>query len=441
MSLPTEYQDFIALSRYARWLNKEGRRETWEETIIRYLDFFSDRYDIDDIYDDLFDMIYNLKVMPSMRALMTAGKALAKDNVAGFNCSYREASGSGESIEVLTYEMAQAGIEKPISINISTPISFDEVMYILMCGTGVGFSCERQVIASLPKVGEKLPRKIYDRNIKENFPGVLKHELSSFNPVTNTITIEDSKYGWASALRILIIELYNGNFNIQWDLSKIRPAGAPLKTFGGRASGPEPLDDLFKYTVNSFNGANNRKLTSIEVHGLVCKIAEIVVVGGVRRSALISLSNLSDDRMRHAKSGAWWEHNPEFALANNSVAYDEKPETEVFLREWLALVESKSGERGIFNREASQNQAAKNGRRDPCHEFGTNPCSEIILRDMQFCNLSEVVCRSDDSLDDLIEKVRYATILGTLQSTLTDFIYLNPKWKENTEEEALLGVS
>jgi ribonucleoside-triphosphate reductase len=313
-------------------------------------------------------------------------------------------------------------------------------MYILMCGTGVGFSCERQVIASLPIVGEKTPRKIYERT-NENFPGVDPAELSTFNSLINTIIVADSKYGWASALRILIVELYNGNFDIQWDTSLVRAAGTPLKTFGGRASGPEPLDDLFRYAANLFRNAVDRKLTSIEVHGLVCKIAEIVVVGGVRRSALISLSNLSDDRMRYAKTGQFGLTNPEYYLANNSVAYDEKPEVEIFMREWLALVESKSGERGIFNREASQIQAAKNGRRDPCYEFGTNPCSEIILRDRQFCNLSEVVVRATDEFEDLERKVINATILGTLQATLTDFIYLSPKWKENTEEEALLGVS
>jgi ribonucleoside-diphosphate reductase alpha chain len=610
------------------------------------------------------------------------------------NCSYREVSGSGETLEVLTDDMKDHGIDEPFAINISQPISFDEIMYILLCGTGVGFSAERQVVASLPVVGQKLPRKIYARE-EANFPGVPKDELSTISRKTNRIHVADSKYGWASALRILIVELYNGNFDIDWDMSKIRPAGTPLKTFGGRAcltgdtvvyrsgkksrgylemtindlvklkdtsghfnriklrsvneetgelyynnlvdvidngvapvyevvtehgyrikatgnhrfmdqdgewkhldqfnigediavngserktgkccdcdtaisrrakrckpcqdvnqqsddasdiaarqrkenveyrksycehcgtedarfevhhidhdphnndhsnllnlcskchqelharertfgdgfahrymswdkiisisyvgdervydlsmeapdhnfiangfvshnSGPEPLDDLFNYSVNTFRAANGRRLSSIEVHGMVCKIAEIVVVGGVRRSALISLSNLSDDRMRHAKSGQWWESHPEYALANNSVSYTEKPDAETYLREWLALVESKSGERGIFNREASVKQAARNGRRDTNHAFGTNPCSEIILRDRQFCNLSEVVIRSGDSFEDLRRKVRLATILGTLQSTLTDFRYLSPKWTENTKEERLLGVS
>ena len=324
-----------------------------------------------------------------MRALMTAGEALDRDNVAGFNCAY---------------------------IAMNRQRAFDEVAYILMCGTGVGFSCERQEVAMLPSIAEE------------------------FFESESTIVVPDSKIGWASSFRELISLLYSGKIP-KWDLSKIRPAGAPLKTFGGRASGPGPLDDLFRYCVSVFRNAAGRKLTSIEVHGIVCKIAEIVVVGGVRRSALISLSNLSDDRMRHAKSGQWWVDSPEFALANNSACYTEKPDMETFMREWLSLVESKSGERGIFNREASQKQVLKNGRRDGNHSFGTNPCSEIILRDRQFCNLSEVVVRSGDSFDDLKQKVRIAAILGSLQATLTDFRYLSKKWKENTEEEALLGVS
>lgn len=385
-----EYSEFIALSRYARWLPEEGRRETWEETVDRYTQFWLDRGQLDKKDADVLrNAIVHLEVMPSMRSLMTAGDALDRDNVAGFNCSY---------------------------LAINRQRAFDELMYILMCGTGVGFSCERQEISRLPYVAEEM------------FPS------------DTTIKVSDSKVGWASAFRELISLLYAGKIP-KWDLSSIRPAGAPLKTFGGRASGPEPLDDLFKYSVNLFSNATGRKLNSIEVHGLVCKIAEIVVVGGVRRSALISLSNLSDDRMRHAKSGAWWEHNPEFALANNSACYTERPDAETAIREWIALLESKSGERGIFNREASQKQAAKNGRRDPEHDFGTNPCSEIILRDRQFCNLSEVVVRSTDTFDDLKRKVRIAAILGTLQATLTDFRYLSKKWRDNTEEEALLGVS
>jgi ribonucleoside-diphosphate reductase alpha chain len=390
MTLPTQYQEYIALSRYARWLPEEGRRETWEETCWRYVNYWKGKGHITDEEGELlFSAISNTEVMPSMRALMTAGEALDRDNVAGFNCSF---------------------------LAIDRQRAFDELMYVLMCGTGVGFSVERQFISKLPSVAEEM------------------HESDT------TIVVSDSKIGWATAFRELISLLYNGKIP-KWDVSKVRKAGAPLKTFGGRASGPEPLDDLFKYSCNLFRNAVGRRLSSIEVHGLVCKIAEIVVVGGVRRSALISLSNLSDDRMRHAKSGQWWSNHPEFALANNSVSYTEKPDGETFMREWLALVESKSGERGIFNREASQRQAEANGRRDGAYAFGTNPCSEIILRDRQFCNLSEVVVRSTDTFEDLKEKVKIAAILGTLQATLTDFRYLSKKWKDNTEEEALLGVS
>lgn len=445
-----QYQEYIALSRYARWLPEQKRRETWEETVERYINFWRHKYGdfsdnektigIEEALAECRDAILDLEVMPSMRALMTAGEALDRDNVAGFNCSYREVSGSGKSLEILTDEMKAAGFDTPVTINISTPIAFDEIMYILLCGTGVGFSCERQVIASLPIIGHKLPRSVYART-DENYPGVPIDELSTYSAKYNKIYVADTKYGWASALRILITELYNGNFDVGWDLSKIRPAGSPLKTFGGRASGPDPLNELFNYTARLFRTAGGRKLTSIDVHGLICKIAQVVVVGGVRRSALISLSNLSDDRMRHAKSGMWWEHHNEYALANNSVAYTEKPDIDTFMREWLALMESKSGERGIFNRQASKYQAERNGRRSTERDFGTNPCSEIILRDRQFCNLSEVVVRSGDTLDDLKRKVRIATILGTLQATLTNFRYLSPKWKENTEEEALLGVS
>lgn len=385
-----QYSGFIALSRYARWLPEESRRETWSETVGRYVQYFDERVGgLGKYAEEIYNAIYNLDVMPSMRALMTAGDALDRDNVAGFNCSY---------------------------LAINRQRAFDELMYILMCGTGVGFSCERQEIQQLPTVAEE------------------------FYESETTIVVPDSKIGWASSFRELISLLYAGKVP-KWDLSKVRPAGASLKTFGGRASGPEPLDDLFRYSVNIFRNAAGRKLTSLEVHGMVCKIAEIVVVGGVRRSALISLSNLSDDRMRHAKSGQWWVDSPEFALANNSACYTEKPDIETFMREWLSLVESKSGERGIFNREASQKQALRNGRRDGEYSFGTNPCSEIILRDRQFCNLSEVVVRHGDSFDDLKQKVRIATILGSLQATLTDFRYLSKAWKINTEEEALLGVS
>ena len=335
------------------------------------------------------ESILNLETVGSMRALMVAGPALERCNVSGFNCSY---------------------------LIINRQRAFDELMYILMSGTGVGFSCEKDEVKKLPVVAEEM------------------------HPTDTTIVVSDSKIGWASAFRELISLLYSGKVP-RWDLSRVREAGAPLKTFGGRASGPEPLDDLFNYSVNLFMGATGRRLTSLEVHGLVCKIAEIVVVGGVRRSALISLSSFSDDRLRHAKSGQWWVEHPEFALANNSVAYTEKPDIESFMREWLALVESKSGERGIFNRKASELAASKSGRRDTSFHFGTNPCSEIILRDRQFCNLSEVVVRSEDTLEDLKRKVRVATILGTLQATLTDFRYLSKAWKDNTEEEALLGVS
>lgn len=385
-----QYSEFIALSRYARWLPEEKRRETWHETVKRYCNYWLSKDKIDvDTADELYYYIYNLHTMPSMRALMTAGEALDRDNVAGFNCSY---------------------------VAVNRQRAFDEIMYVLMCGTGVGFSCERQEVQQLPVIAEEM------------------YESES------VIVVPDSKIGWASSYRELISLLYAGKIP-KWDVSKVRPAGAPLKTFGGRASGPEPLDDLFRYTVNVFRNAAGRKLNSIEVHGLVCKIAEIVVVGGVRRSALISLSNLSDDRMRHAKSGQWWVDSPEFALANNSACYTERPDMETFMREWLSLVESKSGERGIFNREASQKQALRNGRRDAGYSFGTNPCSEIILRDRQFCNLSEVVVRNGDSFADLKQKVRVATILGTLQATLTDFRYLSKVWRTNTEEEALLGVS
>jgi ribonucleoside-diphosphate reductase alpha chain len=447
-NLPSVYQNIIAKSRYARYLDDKQRRGSWKETVIRLCTYLNEKVsnypsiDQDSInsMDDIFYAVLNLEIMPSMRLMMSAGEACDRDNVAAYNCSYSEMNGSGEVLKVLTDEMIEAGIEDAVSINISKPICFDEIMYILLCGTGVGFSCERQVVASLPVVGHKLGRNIYQRNNK-NFPGVPKDELSTYNRRQNKIYVADSKYGWASALRILITELYNGNFKVTWDLSEIRPAGAPLKTFGGRASGPGPLNELFTYCINLFSNCNNRKLSSIEVHGLVCKIAEVVVVGGVRRSALISLSNLSDDRMRHAKSGQWWESNPEYALANNSIAYTEKPDIDTFMREMTALIESKSGERGIYNKVAASKQASRWGRRDANRNYGTNPCSEIILRDKQFCNLSEVVVRAGDEYHDLARKVKLATILGTIQATLTDFKYLSSEWKENTEEERLLGVS
>ena len=387
-----QYQQFIHKSRYARWLPEQGRRETWKETVQRYVDFFIDREQLvrdSQETQDIYNAIYNLEVMPSMRCMMTAGEALDRDNVAGFNCSY---------------------------LHIDHPRAFDELMYVLMCGTGVGFSVERNFINQLPCIAETM------------------HDTDT------TIVVADSKMGWASAFRELISLLYAGKLP-KWDMRKIRPAGARLKTFGGRASGPEPLDDLFKFTVNIFRKAAGRKLTSLECHDVVCKVADIVVVGGVRRSALISLSNLSDQRMARAKAGAWWENEGQRRLANNSVAYTEKPDFEAFLSEMQTMYESKAGERGIFSRVAAQKMAARNGRRDVGHDFGTNPCSEIILRSNQFCNLSEVVVREDDDLDSLKRKVKVATIIGTLQATLTDFRYLRVRWKRNTEEECLLGVS
>jgi ribonucleoside-diphosphate reductase alpha chain len=388
--LPTDYQSFIHTSRYARWLDEENRRENWGETVSRYMTKVVVPKTRDEIVlDELEEAILNLEVMPSMRAVMTAGPALDRDNTAGYNCSY---------------------------LPVDDPKSFDEAMFILLCGTGVGFSVERQYISKLPEVPEQL-----------------------FGS-EDVIVVHDSKEGWAKALRKLIAMLYAGEIP-KWDVSKVRPAGAKLKTFGGRASGPAPLVELFQYTIDKFKGAAGRKLSSIECHDIMCKIGEVVVVGGVRRSAMISLSNLSDDRMRHAKSGMWWEGNAQRALANNSVAYTEKPDMETFMREWLSLVESKSGERGIFSRTASKKQAAKNGRRDANQEFGTNPCSEIILRPYQFCNLTEVVVRATDTLKDLERKVKLATILGTIQSTYTHFPYLRKIWQKNTEEERLLGVS
>lgn len=384
------YEQYIAKSRYARYLPEEKRRETWGETVSRYTDFFKARGQLDKATEkELYDAVYNLEVMPSMRAIMTAGAALNRDNVAGFNCAY---------------------------IAIDNPRAFDELLYILMCGTGAGYSVERQYISKLPLVSEE------------------------FFESDSVINVPDSKVGWARSFRELVSLLYSGHVP-KWDVSRVRPAGAALKIFGGRASGPAPLVELFQFTVDMFKGAAGRKLSSIECHDLCCKIAQVVVVGGVRRSALISLSNLTDDRLKRAKHGSWWDHTPYRGLANNSACYTEKPDFEAFLNEWKSLYESRAGERGIFSRVASQKQAAKNGRRDPDHDFGTNPCSEIILRPNQFCNLSEVVVRHDDTVKDLERKVRLATIFGTLQATLTDFRYLRSIWKNNTEEEALLGVS
>ena len=387
--LPTDYQTFIAKSRYAKYIDGEGR-EDWGDTVERYMDnVVRPKAGNDSYVNQLRDAILNLEVMPSMRAMMTAGPALTRDNTAGYNCSY---------------------------LAVDDPKAFDEAMFILLCGTGVGFSVERQYIQKLPEVPELL------------FPS------------ETTIVVKDSKEGWAKAYRQLLALLWSGEIP-QWDIGLVRPAGSRLKTFGGRASGPAPLVELFNFTIQTFKNAQGRRLSSIECHDLMCFIGQIVVVGGVRRSAMISLSNLSDDRMRHAKSGQWWETAAHRALANNSVSYTEKPDMETFMREWQALVESKSGERGVFNRQASKVQAAKNGRRDPNYEFGTNPCSEIILRPNQFCNLTEVVVRATDTLDDLERKVRLATILGTIQSSMTKFPYLRKIWNKNTEEERLLGVS
>jgi len=389
-----QYSHFIALSRYARWLEDKGRRETWEETVDRYINFFKNTQ-LKDIevkektWKELREAILNLKVMPSMRCLMTAGEALEKSNIAGYNCSY---------------------------IVVDHPRAFDETMFILMNGTGLGFSVERQYINKLPEVSEEM------------------------HTTDTIIHVGDSKKGWSKAYRELIAMLYAGQIP-KWDLSLVRPAGARLKTFGGRASGPEPLDALFKFTVNIFRNAIGRKLNSLECHDIMCKIADIVVVGGVRRSALISLSNLSDDRMRDAKKGRFWDFEPQRRLANNSACYTEKPAFQQFTKEWFSLFESQSGERGIINRVALQNQAAKNGRREWEWEFGINPCSEIILRPNQFCNLSEVIVRADDTLPSLKDKVRVATIIGTMQATLTELPYLRSVWKKNIEEEALLGVS
>ena len=396
-NLPSQYQEFIYKSRYSRWIESENRREDWPETVKRYFDFFENHLKQNQSYilspelrSELESAVLNLEVMPSMRALMTAGEALERDNVAGYNCSY---------------------------VSVNNIRAFDEILYILMCGTGVGFSVERQYVEKLPTVAEH------------------------FTNSDTTIIVQDSKAGWAKAYRELVSLLVGGQIP-KWDVSKVRPAGARLKTFGGRASGPRPLVDLFHFTTDTFKRAAGRKLTSIECHDIVCKVAEIVVVGGVRRSALISLSNLTDERMRESKTGAWWESNPQRALANNSVAYKEKPEIGTFMEEWISLYKSKSGERGIFNREACKKTVAKLGdRRNPNHEWGTNPCSEIILRDKEFCNLTEVVVRPEDTVETLKRKIKLATILGTWQASLTYFPYLSSTWKKNCEEEALLGVS
>jgi len=390
------YSQFIAKSRYSRFLPEENRREHWNETVDRYCDFLFNHlqqkhnYKVEDtLAAEIRSAITNLEVMPSMRAIMTAGKALDRDNTAGYNCSY---------------------------LPIDDPKAFDEAMYILLCGTGVGFSVEQKYVSKLPEV----PDHLFDSQ--------------------TTVVVSDSKEGWAKSLRQLIALLYSGEIP-KWDLSKVRPSGARLKTFGGRASGPGPLEELFKFTIDKFKGACGRRLSSLECHDVLCKIGEVVVVGGVRRSAMISLSDLEDDRMRGAKSGNWWEQNAQRALANNSAAYISRPDIGQFLAEWVSLYNSHSGERGIFSRAASISQASKNGRRDPHHDFGTNPCSEIILRPYQFCNLTEVVVRAEDTPETLANKIRIATILGTFQSTMTHFPYLRKIWQKNTEEERLLGVS
>jgi len=394
--LPSEYQQFIHTSRYARFIDEEKRRETWPETVSRYVGFVTDhiennyKYKLNNkIKEELLDSILSLKVMPSMRALMTAGPALDRDHTAGYNCSY---------------------------IPIDHIRSFDEVMYILLCGTGVGFSVERSNTEKLPVVAE------------------------DFEDSDTVVVVQDSKAGWAKSFRELIAMLYSGQVP-KIDVTRVRPAGSRLKTFGGRASGPQPLINLFDFTIKTFRNAAGRQLNSLECHDIVCKVGEVVVVGGVRRSALISLSNLQDDRMRSAKTGQWWLEEGQRALSNNSATYTIKPDMSVFIKEWKSLYDSKSGERGIFNRQAAKNKASENGRRDIEWDFGTNPCSEIILRPYQFCNLTEVVIRATDSEKDLLAKVRAATILGTFQSTFTDFKYLRKQWIQNTEEERLLGVS
>jgi ribonucleoside-triphosphate reductase len=388
--LPTVYQQVIGMSRYARYLPEKQRRETWTETVTRLTNYILQKCpEIHKQLPTIKESILNLDVMPSMRLMMTAGEACERDNIAAYNCSY---------------------------LAVNNKRAFSECLYILMNGTGVGFSCERQDISKLPEVPETL---------KE---------------CEDIIVVEDSKLGWAKAFKKLLSTLWEGDIPTI-DFTKVRPAGARLKTFGGRASGPEPLKRLFDFVVDTFQQARGRKLNSIEVHDIMCMIGEIVVVGGVRRSALISLSNLTDKRMREAKIGAWYNDHPWRGLANNSVAYTEKPDVETFMEEWLSLVKSKSGERGIFNRVAAQKQAAKWGRRDEEISYGTNPCSEIILRDKQFCNLTEVVVRANDTEETLTQKVRVATILGTIQSTLTNFQFLSSEWKKNTEEERLLGVS
>lgn len=395
-SIKDFYRNFIHISRYARWIESEGRRETWVETVDRYMNFMKNylvenyNYDTNDkTFEEIRNAIVNHQIMPSMRALMTAGPALERDHIAAYNCSF---------------------------IAVDSLRAFDEAMYILMNGTGVGFSVEQKYIDQLPIVADE------------------------FFPTATTIVVEDSKLGWAKAFKELNALLVQGQVP-NWDMSKVRPSGARLKTFGGRASGPEPLDALFKFTVDLYKGAAGRRLKPVEAHDLMCKVAEVIVVGGVRRSALISLSNLDDFEMAKAKSGQWWMDQPHRALANNSAVYNHKPNTAQFLREWRNLYESKSGERGIYNMDSVRKHIDKFDRRDSSKVMGTNPCGEILLRPNEFCNLTEVVIDAKDSAEDLLNKVRLATILGTWQSTLTNFKYIRKSWKDNCEEERLLGVS
>ena len=389
-TLPTVYQDVIAMSRYARYIPEKQRRETWDETVDRLVGYLETKApELKKEIKEIREAVAKQDVMPSMRLMMTAGEACERDNISAYNCSY---------------------------LAVNNKRAFSEALYILMNGTGVGFSCERQDINKLPEIPETL------------------------DYCDDVIVVEDSKLGWAKAFKKLLSSLWEGDIPT-FDFTKVRPSGARLKTFGGRASGPEPLQRLFDFCVESFKHAKGRKLNSLEVHDIMCMVGEIVVVGGVRRSALISLSNLTDKRMRDAKIGAWYNDFPHRGLANNSVAYTEKPDSETFMEEWLSLVKSKSGERGIFNRVAAQKQANKWGRRDPSLSYGTNPCSEIILRDKQFCNLTEVVVRNGDTEETLTRKIELATILGTIQSTLTNFQFLSSEWVKNTAEERLLGVS
>jgi ribonucleoside-diphosphate reductase alpha chain len=396
INLPTAYQQVIHKTRYARWNDSENKREDWHETVNRYTQYINlalqehNNFKIDeDTLKEINDFILNTKVMPSMRGLMTAGPALERDNVCLYNCAY---------------------------LPVDHLRSFDEAMYILMCGTGVGYSVETKYVNQLPVINEH------------------------FEKSNTMIVVDDSKSGWAKSFRELIALLYQGQIP-SWDMSKVRPHGSRLKTFGGRASGPDPLDRLFKFSVELISNAKGRRLTPLEAHDLMCKVAEVVVVGGVRRSAMISLSDLNDRTMAAAKSGSWWEYNGQRALANNSAVYETKPTMEVFMSEWKSLYDSKSGERGIFSREAAKNVAQKNGRRDADVDFGTNPCSEIILRPYEFCNLTEVVVRENDTLEDLKDKIKIATIIGTIQSTFTRFKYLRKIWQNNCDEERLLGVS